>query len=99
MQVLLQWLNANLSPWDIFGLFGQSMFMLRFFYQWIHSERAGKVVVPDIFWYFSLIGGTMVLIYAIHLQKIVFILSQAALPIYARNIYFIWRNKKGTSQA
>src|ERR1700722_7191976 len=94
MQEIRTWLAANLTSWDLFGLFGQSLFMMRFFYQWIHSERAKKVVVPDVFWYFSVSGGIIVLIYAIHLHKIVFILSQAALPIYMRNIWFIWRHKR-----
>jgi len=94
MQEFRAWLAANLSAWDLVGLFGQSLFMMRFFYQWIYSERAKKVVVPEIFWYFSAGGGLIVLIYAIHLHKIVFILSQAALPIYLRNIYLIWKNKK-----
>ena len=94
MQDIHTWLAANITPWDLFGLFGQSMFMMRFFFQWIHSERAKKVVVPNIFWYFSAAGGLMVLIYAIHLHKLVFILGQVALPIYLRNIYLIWKNKK-----
>ncbi|HUY68796.1 MAG TPA: lipid-A-disaccharide synthase N-terminal domain-containing protein [Alphaproteobacteria bacterium] len=94
MQEIGTWLQANLGPWDLFGLFGQSMFMARFIYQWIQSERAKKVVVPELFWYLSVIGGSFVLIYAIHLHKIVFILSQAALPIYMRNIWFIWRGKR-----
>ena len=91
---LKTWLAANMSPWDIFGLVGQTMFMMRFIVQWVSSERAKKVVVPEAFWYLSAAGGAMVLIYAIHLQKIVFILGQFALPIYLRNIYMIWKNKK-----
>lgn len=93
MQELSAWLSANLSPWDLFGLAGQTMFMMRFIVQWIATERAGKVTVPDAFWYLSALGGAMVLVYAIHLHKIVFILGQMALPIYMRNIFLLWRNK------
>lgn len=69
--------------------------MMRFIFQWIHSERAKQSVVPEIFWYFSLFGGLIVLAYAIHKQDIVFIVSQGlGSLIYMRNIQLIWQNKR-----
>lgn len=88
------WLHSQLTLWVAIGLFGQSMFMMRFVFQWIYSERAKMSVVPEIFWYFSLSGGMIVLAYAIHKQDLVFIVSQSlGLLIYLRNIHLIWSNK------
>jgi len=67
---------------------------MRFVMQWIASERAKQSVMPEIFWYFSLAGGLIVLIYAIHQQDIVFISGQGlGVFIYLRNIYFIHKRR------
>ncbi len=90
------WASVSMSEliWLGVGFGAQLMFSLRFLVQWIASERARASVVPEIFWYFSLAGGAMLLIYAIHRMDPVFILGQATgLIIYSRNIYFIWRTK------
>jgi lipid-A-disaccharide synthase-like uncharacterized protein len=93
--IVLSWLQAHMRPWDVFGMLGQTMFMMRFIYQWIASERAKKSVMPDAFWYFSLAGGLMVLVYVIHLQSIPLILGQGSgLLVYSRNIYFIHKHKR-----
>ena len=78
---------ALLNPWVLFGLLAQGIFFGRFIVQWIASERAGAVTIPRAFWYLSVTGAILILIYAIHRQDIVFILGQlAALSIYVRNI-------------
>ncbi|MDD3289011.1 MAG: lipid-A-disaccharide synthase N-terminal domain-containing protein [Alphaproteobacteria bacterium] len=95
IQQLTTWLLTQLNLWVVIGFFGQSLFMMRFIFQWIHSERAKQSVVPEIFWYFSLFGGLIVLAYAIHKQDIVFIVSQGlGSLIYMRNIQLIWQNKR-----
>lgn len=81
--------------WLTIGFAAQFMFSMRFLVQWIYSERAGQSIVPELFWYFSVIGGTLLLSYAIYRLDPVFILGQATgLLIYSRNIYFIWRGKR-----
>jgi lipid-A-disaccharide synthase-like uncharacterized protein len=81
--------------WVVIGFLGQAMFSMRFLYQWIYSERLRRSVIPEAFWYFSLAGGTVLLLYAVHKQDPVFIVGQAAgLIIYSRNLYFIWRDKR-----
>ncbi len=84
--------------WDIWlfiGFFAQGLFFMRFFVQWISSELKGKSVVPIAFWYFSLSGGTMLLIYAIHRKDPVFILGQGlGLIIYIRNLVLIKKEGK-----
>ena len=77
------------------GLFGQLCFSMRFIIQWIYSEKAKKSVIPIAFWYFSLSGGIILLIYAIYHRDPVFIMGQApGVIIYSRNIYLIHKNKK-----
>jgi len=76
--------------WLCIGFLGQSLFFMRFFIQWIASEREKKSIIPHAFWYFSLAGGTTLFIYALYRQDPVFIFGQGTgLFIYLRNIYFI----------
>jgi lipid-A-disaccharide synthase-like uncharacterized protein len=81
--------------WLAIGLLGQTMFMMRFVVQWIHSERHQKSIVPVSFWYLSLIGGLIVLAYGIHRAEPIIILGQ--LPgtlVYTRNLMLIHRSKR-----
>ena len=83
------------NPWIILGLIAQFFFFMRFFVQWIASEKEGKSVIPIGFWYLSLIGGALLLIYAIHTSDPIFILGQSCgFLIYTRNLYLIHREKK-----
>ncbi len=91
------WANITVTElsWLAVGFGAQLMFSMRFIIQWIASEKARSSIVPETFWYFSFVGGFMLLIYAIHKVDPVFILGQGlGLIIYTRNIYFIWMNKK-----
>ena len=81
--------------WLIVGFAGQALFSGRFLVQWIASERQKKSVIPVMFWYFSILGGSTLLIYAIHKEDPVFILGQGGgLLIYARNLYFVVRHAR-----
>jgi lipid-A-disaccharide synthase-like uncharacterized protein len=81
--------------WLSIGFLGQAMFSMRFLIQWLSSERQRRSVVPVHFWYFSLAGGLILLIYAIHRRDPVFILGQAGgILIYVRNLYFIKRSPR-----
>lgn len=79
--------------WIIVGIFGQVLFFIRFFIQWLASERAGNSVIPMAFWYFSIIGGITLFAYALWRQDPVFILGQSiGIIIYSRNLYLIHKN-------
>ena len=76
--------------WLCLGFFAQFMFMMRFVVQWIASEKAKESVVPLAFWYFSVAGGLLLLLYAIHRRDPVFIFGQSlGLLIYIRNLWLI----------
>ena len=78
--------------WVGVGLLGQALFSARFLVQWIASERRKQSVVPRQFWYFSIGGGVVLLLYSIYRHDVVFILGQGAgLFVYLRNLYFISR--------
>ena len=77
------------------GFIGQSLFFMRFFWQWIVSEKEKRSVIPVNFWYFSLFGSLFLLIYAILRRDIVFIIGQSTgFIIYFRNIFLIQREKR-----
>jgi len=77
----------TIDRWTILGFLAQFIFSLRFLYQWIISEKKKKSVVPKFFWYLSVLGGVLLLIYAIQRKDLVFILGQSGgLIIYLRNI-------------
>jgi len=78
--------------WLTIGFLGQGLFFMRFFVQWIASEKKGQSIIPNAFWYFSLGGGLVLLSYAIWRQDPVFMLGQSTgLLIYSRNLYFVHR--------
>ena len=86
--------------WLGIGLLGQTFFSMRFLVQWIASERRKESVIPVSFWFFSIGGGTTLLIYAIYRQDPVFILGQGAgLLVYLRNLYLIRRKQRRLAQA
>lgn len=80
--------------WLGIGFTAQAFFSARFLVQWIVSEVEGKSIIPVAFWFFSLGGGSLLLIYAIYRMDPVFILGQATgLVIYSRNLYLIFRER------
>ena len=95
MQNVTNWVQDHWNLWTLIGLGGQTLFMMRFIVQWIASERAKKSVMPDIFWYFSLGGGLIVLIYGLHQMEPVIILGQLpGVVVYSRNLWLIHKHKK-----
>ena len=85
---------AKFDFWLAFGLIAQLLFTARFLVQWISSERAGNSVVPMSFWFFSMGGGLMTLVYGIAKREPIIILGQSlATVIYIRNIMLIVKNR------
>ena len=86
--------------WVILGFVAQAFFTMRFVVQWIASERARKSVVPVAFWFFSIGGGALLLVYALYRRDPVFIAGQAlGLVVYVRNLYFIILTGRQSSAA
>ncbi len=90
------------SPWGVawvgLGLLGQVLFTGRMIVQWLVSERAHRSVVPPVFWWMSLVGATMLLVYFGWRRDIVGVLGQGAgWLIYLRNLVLIYRPIRETS--
>jgi len=83
------------EPWVMFGTLGQLIFTARFVVQWIASERKRKSVIPLAFWFLSIGGSLMVLIYGIKTKEPIIILGQAGGSfIYIRNLILLAKEKK-----
>lgn len=84
--------------WDVWvalGLVAQGIFFARFLVQWLASERKKQSVIPEAFWYLSLCGSALLLVYSIHVKDPVFILGQSTgSVIYIRNLVLIERGKR-----
>ena len=79
----------------VIGFVAQLLFTSRMLVQWFASEKAGKSVVPMLFWYLSLAGSTLLLYYSISRQDPVFILGQGfGFIVYVRNIVLIKTHRK-----
>lgn len=89
-------LNTNVEAiWVAVGLLGQLLFFMRFFIQWVASERKKQSVIPVAFWYCSIAGGFILLLYAIYRRDPVFIAGQSCgVFIYLRNLYLIYKKKQ-----
>ncbi len=71
----------------IWGLIAQLIFTSRFIYQWCHSERIGKSVLPKGFWMLSLAGGSMLLVYAFFRADPIYFIGQlSGVVVYSRNL-------------
>lgn len=93
-----QQIYMQMTPWQMFwltvGFTGQILFGSRFIVQWIVSERAGRSIVPRVFWYLSIGGSLMLFTYATYRLDPVFMVGQGAgCFIYFRNLVLLDRAK------
>ena len=89
----LVWHNGKLfgiewTVWKVVGWMGNAVFFSRFVVQWYATEKLKRVVVPTAFWWLSLAGSLLLLIYAVlHNRDSVFIFAYAFTWIpYIRNL-------------
>ncbi|WP_447740129.1 lipid-A-disaccharide synthase N-terminal domain-containing protein [Pseudomonas laurentiana] len=81
--------------WLIVGFAGQAVFTGRFVLQWLYSEFKRRSVIPVGFWYLSMLGSALLLLYAIYRKDPVFIIGQSfGLLVYLRNLQLIARYKE-----
>ena len=80
--------------WVVLGFAGQFMFTGRMLVQWIASERAKRSVVPTAFWWMSLFGSSLLIIYFWWRVDVVGILGQATgWIVYIRNLLLLKNNR------
>jgi lipid-A-disaccharide synthase-like uncharacterized protein len=69
LATLFDQLRADHWGWTALGFTAQGLFSMRFLIQWIASEKKQRFVMPIQFWHFSILGGSLNLIYSLHLWK------------------------------
>ena len=100
MELLLDWffpngIRTHEAILLIIGFIGQGLFSARFLIQWVVSEKKRESVIPLPFWYFSLLGGITLFIYAFSKKDLVIMVGQGTgILIYTRNLYLIYRKRK-----
>ena len=65
----LDWSGLHVTPWKLIGYTGALMFGGRWVVQFFASRRAGKPVIPRLFWYMSVLGSLMTLSYFVFSAK------------------------------
>ena len=86
--------------WVILGFVAQGFFTMRFVVQWIASERVKRSVIPVAFWWCSIGGGLLLLVYALYRRDPVFIAGQSfGVFVYLRNLYFVLRERRQQAAA
>lgn len=82
--------------WLAVGFLGQGLFFGRWLVQWVASERNAESQVPVAFWYMSVIGGLITLVYAVYRRDPVFIIGQTVgVVVYVRNLVLLRRAAAG----
>lgn len=85
--------------WIVVGLLAQAVFMARMLVQWMASEKQNRSVVPPLFWWLSLIGASMLIVYFIWRRDVIGVLGQSTgWVVYIRNIILIRRESLGTRE-
>lgn len=80
--------------WKVIGWLGNAVFFSRFFVQWYATEKKKQIVVPQAFWWLSLIGSIILLFYSLHKEDSVFIFAYAFTWIpYIRSLMIHRRHK------
>lgn len=73
--------------WTLLGLSAQGLFFLRFVVQWYFSEKEKKTVIPRSFWYMSLLGAILTIIYSINRKDVVFLFAGVVqIAMYTRSV-------------
>jgi lipid-A-disaccharide synthase-like uncharacterized protein len=90
-----KFLGIEWSVWKVIGWMGNTVFFSRFFVQWYATEKRKQVVVPQTFWWLSLIGSVTLLCYGLfylHDSVVIFAYAFTLIP-YIRNLMIHRRNK------
>lgn len=76
--------------WLLLGVLGQAAFFMRMAVQWIVTEKRRVSTVPTAFWWLSVCGGVMLMVYFVWRKDIVGVVGQSTgVLVYARNLWFI----------
>ena len=88
-------IDPSKLTWNLVGWAGQAVFTSRFLVQWFASEKKKQVVVPNSFWWLSIVGCLLMLVFSVfYVKNLVIICSYALSWIpYVRNLIIQQRHK------
>jgi lipid-A-disaccharide synthase-like uncharacterized protein len=90
-----RFVGVDWHPWKVVGWIGNIVFFSRFLVQWWATEKNKQVVVPNSFWWLSLIGSLCLLAYGVARRDSVFIFAYLFTWIpYMRNLVISHRVEK-----
>lgn len=90
-----KFLGIQWSIWKVIGWMGNATFSSRFIVQWYATEKSKKVVIPVAFWWLSLTGSLLLLVYALQQKNSVFIYAYLFPWIpYTRSLIIHYRHEK-----
>ena len=83
--------NEDIPYWLLtLGIVSQTIFTLRFVYQWLYSEKQKSSSLPFGFWALSLLGSLLILTYAIFRKDpVLFVGHILGTVIYVRNLIIL----------
>jgi lipid-A-disaccharide synthase-like uncharacterized protein len=86
--------SEGIAGWLLWlGGCGQLAMFSRFLLQWRHAERVRRSILPCVFWWTSLLGAVLLLVYAIFRHDIVLITGQVfGIGVYLRNLVMFKRH-------
>lgn len=85
--------------WVALGLAGQIIFAGRMLVQWLTSEKERRSVIPLSFWWMSVVGSSLLILYFIWRKDIVGVLGQSTgWLIYLRNLWLIRQSRRALSR-
>jgi lipid-A-disaccharide synthase-like uncharacterized protein len=86
--------------WVAIGFAGQAAFFGRMLIQWVVSEKQRQSVIPEAFWWLSLMGGVALFTYFVWRKDIVGVLGQTSgIVIYGRNLRLIHKHRRRAARA
>lgn len=88
--------NTDIPLWMLtFGTIGQVVFTFRFVYQWIYSSKRHISALPAAFWWISLMGSCIILIYGLLRHDPILILGQSlGFVSYIRNLMIDYKHNR-----
>jgi len=81
-EVLTSFHLVTITPWKLIGYLGTFLFTARWFVQFHATRKQKKVVVPMMFWYLSVSGSLLTLIYFIWGKNDSVGIIQTAFPMF-----------------
>ena len=90
--------QQNYWFWKCIGFAGIGTFGTRFLIQWLYSEKHGESRIPLIFWWQSLVGTVLCLLYFLRQEDSVGIAGYVLNVIpYTRNLMLVYRKRHAES--